>query len=325
MYNHITSIRESIQSVISEIRKVVIGKDDVIIKSLLAILAGGHILIEDIPGVGKTTMALAFSKALSLDYNRMQFTPDVLPTDITGFSLYNKSTGQFEYKPGVAFCNLFLADEINRTSSKTQSALLEIMEEGNVTVDGKCYRLPQPFTVIATQNPVGSIGTQMLPESQLDRFMIKLSMGYPDVKSEAFILKTKLDPGFDAAKFVKPVINLIELEDLRKITRKVTIDDSILYYIAQLADATRRHPMISLGLSPRGSLALASMARASALVYGRDFVIPDDISFVFNDVAQHRIILERKAALSQLDENAVLSEILRSVPVPRFNQQTSGI
>jgi MoxR-like ATPase len=197
------------------------------------------------------------------------------------------------------------------------------MEEGNVTVDGKCYRLPQPFTVIATQNPVGSIGTQMLPESQLDRFMIKLSMGYPDVNSEAFILKTKLNPQFDAAEYVRPVININELSDLREITKQVKIDESILNYIARLANATRNHPMISLGLSPRGSLSLACMSRACALVYGRDYVIPDDIAFVFADVAQHRIILERKAALSQLDTKAVINEILRSVPVPRFSQQAS--
>lgn len=307
-----------INAIMSEIKKAVIGKDEVIVKVLLAILAGGHILIEDIPGVGKTTMALAFSKALSLDYNRMQFTPDVLPSDITGFSLYNKVTGNFDYKPGVAICNLFLADEINRTSSKTQSALLEIMEEGNVTVDGKSYRLPQPYTVIATQNPVGSIGTQMLPESQLDRFMIKINMGYPDVKSEIHILKSKLSLGeygdFDANK----AVTLSELKMLQEITGKIFIDDSILAYIAHLANATRNHPMITLGLSPRGTISLASMARAAALLKGRDYVIPDDIAFVFHDVACHRIVLDRKALLSDLNETAVLKEILRNVKVPKI-------
>ena len=309
---------KKINMIVSEIKKAVIGKDETIIKVLLAILAKGHILIEDIPGVGKTTMALAFSKAMSLDYNRMQFTPDVLPTDITGFSIYNKSTGNFEYKPGVAGCNLFLADEINRTSSKTQSALLEIMEEGNITVDGKSYRLPQPYTVIATQNPIGSIGTQMLPESQLDRFMIKLNMGYPDVKSEIKILKSKLGDYGKGVFEVKTVVTLNELRTLQKLVENVYINDSIFAYIAYLADATRKHPMISLGLSPRGAISLASMSKASALLCGRDYVIPDDVAFVFNEVAQHRIILERKASLSGLNESAVLNEILRNVSVPKI-------
>jgi len=309
---------KKINMIVSEIKKAVIGKDETIIKVLLAILAKGHILIEDIPGVGKTTMALAFSKAMSLDYNRMQFTPDVLPTDITGFSIYNKSTGNFEYKPGVAVCNLFLADEINRTSSKTQSALLEIMEEGNITVDGKSYRLPQPYTVIATQNPIGSIGTQMLPESQLDRFMIKLNMGYPDVKSEIKILKSKLGDYGKGVFEVKTVVTLNELRTLQKLVENVYINDSIFAYIAYLADATRKHPMISLGLSPRGAISLASMSKASALLCGRDYVIPDDVAFVFNEVAQHRIILERKASLSGLNESAVLNESLRNVSVPKI-------
>ena len=309
---------KKINMIVSEIKKAVIGKDETIIKVLLAILAKGHILIEDIPGVGKTTMALAFSKAMSLDYNRMQFTPDVLPTDITGFSIYNKSTGNFEYKPGVAVCNLFLADEINRTSSKTQSALLEIMEEGNITVDGKSYRLPQPYTVIATQNPIGSIGTQMLPESQLDRFMIKLNMGYPDVKSEIKILKSKLGDYGKGVFEVKTVVTLNELRTLQKLVENVYINDSIFAYIAYLADATGKHPMISLGLSPRGAISLASMSKASALLCGRDYVIPDDVAFVFNEVAQHRIILERKASLSGLNESAVLNEILRNVSVPKI-------
>ena len=297
---------KKINMIVSEIKKAVIGKDETIIKVLLPILAKGHILIEDIPGVGKTTMALAFSKAMSLDYNRMQFTPDVLPTDITGFSIYNKSTGNFEYKPGVAVCNLFLADEINRTSSKTQSALLEIMEEGNITVDGKSYRLPQPYTVIATQNPIGSIGTQMLPESQLDRFMIKLNMGYPDVKSEIKILKSKLGDYGKGVFEVKTVVTLNELRTLQKLVENVYINDSIFAYIAYLADATRKHPMISLGLSPRGAISLASMSKASALLCGRDYVIPDDVAFVFNEVAQHRIILERKASLSELNELSLI-------------------
>lgn len=320
MENTVNSPQEKIERILEEIKKAVIGKDDVIVKVLLAMLAGGHVLIEDIPGVGKTTMALAFSKALSLDYNRMQFTPDVLPTDITGFSLYNKQTGNFEYKPGVAVCNLFLADEINRTSSKTQSALLEIMEEGNITVDGKSFRLPQPYTVIATQNPVGSIGTQMLPESQLDRFMIKLSMGYPDIAGEISILKSKLSASEGTAVSVKPAATVNELLELRRITENVYIDDRILEYIARLADATRRHPLIALGLSPRGTISLASMAKASAVIFGRNYVIPDDVAFVFNDTAQHRIIPEKKAVLNGTDERTLLREILKNVSVPGLSR-----
>ncbi|MCM1226213.1 MAG: MoxR family ATPase [Clostridium sp.] len=308
-----------IKMIISEVKKSVIGKDDVITKVLLAMAAGGHILIEDIPGVGKTTMALAFSKAMSLNYNRMQFTPDVLPTDITGFSLYNKDTGKFDFKPGVAVCNLFLADEINRTSSKTQSALLEIMEEGSITVDGKTVPLPDPFVVIATQNPVGSIGTQMLPESQLDRFMIKVNMGYPDVEREIDILKTKLASSPEERISIKPVAAASDMVTLRDTVSKIYIDDKIFSYIARLADATRRHPMISLGLSPRGTLSLASMSRAVAVFIGRDYVIPDDVAVVFHDVAQHRIMLERKAVLSDMNEKNVLDEILRNVSVPELN------
>lgn len=317
MENNIKNLYGKINDTVFEIQKAVIGKDDIILKVLLAIIAGGHILIEDIPGVGKTTMAIAFSKAMSLDYNRMQFTPDVLPSDITGFSIYNKETKNFEYKPGVAVCNLFLADEINRTSSKTQSALLEIMEEKSITVDGKSYNLPKPYIVIATQNPVGSIGTQMLPESQLDRFMIKVNMGYPDLKSEIDILKTKLSPDAADNITVKPVITANELIELQQAVKNIYVDDSVLSYIARLADATRHNPMIALGLSTRGTISLASMSRAVAAFYGRDYVIPDDVAFVFRDVVQHRIILERKAVLGNISEENIIKEIIRTVSLPK--------
>ncbi len=304
-----------IEDVISEVKKAVIGKDEVIIKVMLALLAGGHILIEDIPGVGKTTMALAFSRALSLECNRMQFTPDVLPTDITGFSMYRKDTGKFEYKPGVAVCNLFLADEINRTSCKTQSALLEIMEEGSISIDGKRFALPKPYMVIATQNPAGSIGTQMLPESQLDRFMIKINMGYPDVKSEVYIMKSKKNNTLDK---VKTVAASSDVDILRKLTENIYTDDGIYDYMARLASATRNNAMIKLGISPRGTLALAAMSRASALVNGRTYVIPDDVSFVFADTICHRIIPDNKAKLSGMSRENIASEILASTPVPRI-------
>ena len=305
-----------INRIVSEVKKAVIGKDTVIIKTMLAMLCKGHILIEDIPGVGKTTLALAFSKALNLRHNRMQFTPDVLPSDVTGFNIYNKAKGTFEFKEGSAFCNLFLADEINRTSSKTQSALLELMEEKNITVDGITYKLPEPYTVIATQNPIGSAGTHLLPESQLDRFTIRLKMGYPDIKNEIEILKNK---GSDGLKNIKSVSNANDILLLQRIAENIHVDDSIYSYMVHLADATRKHPMIKLGLSPRGTISLAAMSRACALMSGREYVIPDDVAYVFANVAEHRIILNHKARLSNLTADAVLAEILRSVPVPKMS------
>jgi len=310
--NSIRLIRE----IIDEVKKAVIGKDAVIIKILLAVLSKGHILMEDIPGVGKTTMALSFSKVLSLDYNRVQFTPDVLPTDVTGFTVYNKNTGNFDYRPGASMCNLLLADEINRTSSKTQSALLEIMEEGKVTVDGTTHELPKPFIVIATQNPIGSVGTQALPESQLDRFMIKLSMGYPDINSEVEILKAK--SSYNPLDFVNPVVNAEDLQILQHEAENVYVDDKIYNYIVRLADATRNHQMIKLGISPRGALALMSISKATALLKGRDYVIPDDIAYIFEDVFAHRLILNSNARISNLSAKQILDEIFSSVSQPQL-------
>ena len=303
------------QSVISEVRKVVIGKDEIIIKVLLSILAGGHILIEDIPGVGKTTLALAMSKALSLDYKRMQFTPDVLPSDVVGFTMLNKETNRFEYKKGAAMTNLFLADELNRTSSKTQSALLELMEEGKVTVDGKTYKLPDPYIVIATQNPVGSIGTQMLPESQMDRFIVRLTMGYPNISSEVEMLKTKQN--YVSVDSVQPVVSAAELIKAKEIVDAIYINDAVLEYIVRLADATRNNQYLKLGLSPRGTIALLKITKATALLKGRDYVIPDDIHYCFNDVVLHRIILSSKSKVNGLTGEQVLKDILSTVPVPK--------
>ena len=286
------------QNVIGEVKKVVIGKDEIIIKVLLSILAGGHVLIEDIPGVGKTTLAVALSKALSLDYKRLQFTPDVLPTDVTGFNILNKQTQRFEYKQGAALTNLFLADEINRTSSKTQSALLEIMEEGKVTVDGVTRKAPDPYIVIATQNPIGSIGTQMLPESQMDRFIVRLTMGYPSVESEVMMLKIAA----------------------RKEVENIYVADQVFDYIARLAAATRNHPMIKLGLSPRGTIALLRMTKATALLKGRDYVIPDDVAYTFNDVVLHRVVFNSKAKINGITGAQVLKEILNTVDVPRISK-----
>ncbi|MBR6102759.1 MAG: MoxR family ATPase [Ruminococcus sp.] len=305
------------QKVIGEVKKVIIGKDETIIKVLLSILAGGHILLEDIPGVGKTTMALALSKALSLDYKRLQFTPDVLPTDVTGFTIYNKATGEFEFKQGAAMTNLFLADEINRTSSKTQSALLEIMEEGKVTVDGTTYKMPDPYIVIATQNPIGSIGTQSLPESQMDRFIVRLSMGYPSVENEVEMLKSKHNQV--TVDSVRSVVTAEELVDARRIVEEIYVSNEVFDYIVRLADATRNNQYLKLGLSPRGSIALLKMTKATSLLKGRDYVTPDDVIYTFKDVVSHRIILNSKARLNGLNSDLILKNIIESVPVPRLS------
>lgn len=305
-----------INRIVSEVKKAVIGKDTIIIKTLLAMLCKGHILIEDIPGVGKTTLALAFSKALGLEHNRMQFTPDVLPSDVTGFNVYNKLKGSFEFKEGSAFCNLFLADEINRTSSKTQSALLELMEEKNITVDGVTYKLPEPYTVIATQNPVGSAGTHLLPESQLDRFMIKLSMGYPSPDGEIAILKSKYNS--NPLDNVQQVANADMIIEIQKAVSDIYIDDKIYSYIVSIVNATRNHPFIKLGVSPRGTLALMNISKGIALAMGRDYVIPDDVSYICRDVLAHRIILSSKARLNDNTADDVILDILKNTPVPKI-------
>ena len=299
--------------ILGEVKKAVVGKDDVLAKVLLASLARGHILLEDIPGVGKTTMALAFSKALSLQYNRVQFTPDVMPSDITGFSIYNKATGAMEYQPGAVLCNLFLADELNRATSRTQSALLEAMEEGQVTVDGVSHPVPQPFLVIATQNPAGASGTQLLPDSQMDRFMVRLSIGYPAPADELDMVRRKQKG--NPLEQVRQVLDLAGLAALREQADRVYVSDEVLDYIIRLVNATRSHPMIVQGASPRASLALTAMAKAAALVLGRDYVNPEDVSMVFADVVAHRLILSPRAEASGGFD---LSEILSQVPPPKI-------
>ncbi len=300
--------------VIDEIEKVVKGKRDVITKVYAAILAGGHILLDDIPGVGKTTLAMAFAKTLDMKYNRVQFTPDVLPSDIMGFSMYNAKTGDFEYREGAAFCNLFLADEINRTSPKSQSALLEIMEEKCVTVDAVTRQLPEPFTVIATQNPIGSSGTQMLPESQLDRFMIRLSMGYPSHEAAVQILKGQ---EFMPINSVQMVLTRDELVGLQRKVNSLNVHESIFDYIVTLVEATRASEYFSMGASPRGANALLRMSRAMALLAGREYVVPDDIAAVFTVVLGHRVKLSSRARANGFTVEAALEEVRKSVKLPR--------
>ena len=306
---------EQALKIMTEVKKSVKGKDAVIKKVLMAVLAKGHILMEDIPGVGKTTLALAFAKAMDLKQSRMQFTIDVLPSDVVGFSMYNAKTQEFEYKEGAVMCNLFLADEINRTSSKTQSALLEAMEEGQVTVDGITRKIPEPFTVIATQNPVGSAGTQMLPESQLDRFMLKLSMGYPDAGSEVSILEGK--HGANPLDEVVTVVNGEDILAMQQEVENIYVDKSIYEYMVMLCAITRNHPMIELGVSPRGTVALACMARAHAYIFGRAYVTPEDVQMVFPDVVKHRLVLSPKAKVSKVAVDTVIKTVFEAVPVPR--------
>ena len=302
--------------IMDEVNKVVIGKRVIIGKVLTAILAKGHILLEDNPGVGKTTLALAFSKAMALKHGRLQFTPDVLPTDVVGFHMLTRNGESYQYKPGAIMCNLFLADEINRTSSKTQSALLEVMEEGKVTVDSVTRDVPKPFVVMATQNPIGSIGTQMLPESQLDRFMIRLSMGYPDIKSEIGILKER-----QTSNPLDKVVQVVEKDEILGMQNKVDevyIHDSIYEYITLLVQQTRENPLIELGVSPRGSLAIMNMVKATAFLSGRDYVIPSDVQYIFKDVAAHRMILKAKARVNNITVDNLLDDILRIIRPPRI-------
>ena len=301
--------------VVMEVKKAIVGKDPVIVKALAAILARGHILLEDIPGVGKTTMALAFAKALNLEFSRVQFTPDVMPSDVTGFSIYNKATGKMEYQPGAVMCNLFLADELNRATSRTQSALLEAMEEGQVTVDGVSHPVPQPFLVIATQNPVGASGTQKLPDSQLDRFLLRLSMGYPSPEDELELLHRKQYS--QAMGGPQQVVDQQSLEFMRSSVDRVHINELILQYIIRLVIATRKHPHLLQGASPRATLAITSLSRAVAFLRGRDYVIPEDVQSIWVDAAAHRLLLvpgaERTTSAAE-----IARDVLRSVEPPKL-------
>ena len=307
-------MNEKIQNILTEIESVIVGKNENVEKILMAILAQGHVLMEDVPGVGKTTTALTFAKVLGLDTRRVQFTSDTVPSDVIGYSVYDKKEDSFVYKPGAIMTNLLLADEINRTSSKTQSALLEAMEEHRVTVDGRTYELPTPFVVLATQNPTGSAGTTLLPSSQLDRFLIRLSMGYPDHKSQINILRDRHSE--NPLDRVIPVVTKDELLSLVQETRNVEANDRIFDYITTLAEATRTHPMVELGVSPRGALALCRMAKAHAFLAGRDFVVPEDVASVFPDVCAHRLILSAKARMMEEKAENILAEILKSVDMP---------
>lgn len=311
--------RDAVDAVIREVRKAVVGKNDVINKIMMAILAKGHILVEDIPGTGKTTMALAFSKAMGLEEKRVQFTPDVLPADLTGFTVYQKDTEQFVYQPGAVICNLLLADEINRTSPKTQSALLEVMEERQVTVDGVTRRTGNPFIVIVTENPTGSAGTQLLPEAQLDRFMICVNMGYPSVKEEVEILKRNQTGR--TTDSVKKVMSSQWILNAQTEAEDVFVHDVVYTYIAQLAKKTREMEWIAMGLSPRGTVAMTAMARAGAYLKGRGYVVPEDVAEVFSCTAIHRMQLSTKAKVGHIQKEDVLEKVLDEVKKPSVSKR----
>ena len=309
-------MREKTTEIVEEIKKVICGKDEVIRLILQSILAGGHVLMEDVPGVGNTTMALSFAKTMGLDYGRVQFTPDVLPSDITGLSLLDPETRTMKYQKGAVFHNLFLADELNRASSRTQSALLEAMEEGQVTVDDKTYPLPKPFIVIATQNPSGASGTTLLPDSQMDRFAIRVSMGYPSLDNEIEML-TNRQNGANPLSELKPICSIEDILQMQEETSKMYVKYRVMKYIVALMDRSRNHKMLARGGSPRCTLALTAMAKAHAYMTDRDYVIPDDVQAVFPAVLCHRMLLTPEAEFKEVKTEDIAKEIIKTTLIPK--------
>jgi MoxR-like ATPase len=309
-------VQDHARKLIAQVRRVVVGKDQVLLWVTAAILARGHILLEDIPGVGKTTMALAFSRTLGLDYRRVQFTPDVLPSDVTGYSIPDQRTGELVYQPGAVLCNMFLADELNRATSRTQSALLEAMEEGQVTVDGVAHVLPQPFVVIATQNPTGAAGTQLLPDSQMDRFMVRLSLGYPASEDEVNMVLRRQDS--DPMQSLRQILSSAGVVAMQEEVARTYVSEELVRYIVALIGATRDNQWILRGASPRATLAVTAMAKAMARLRGRDYVVPKDVQEVFILTVAHRLLMSEQAEAKGITERKVLSDILRSVHAPKL-------
>lgn len=307
---------QTAQKILAQVNKAVVGKNSVLLWVLAAILAKGHILLEDIPGVGKTTMAVAFSKALGLSYNRVQFTPDVLPSDVTGYSVLDQASGQMRYRPGAVMCHLFLADELNRATSRTQSALLEAMEEGQVTVDGITHPIEQPFLVIATQNPTGAAGTQLLPDSQMDRFCVRLSLGYPDPQDEVTMVMQR--QGTEPMDTIVPVVDVAGLVGMQALVADTHVSDEIAKYVVSLVDATRRSELLNRGASPRATLSVIAMAKAVARLRGRDYVVPKDVQEVFVSTVAHRLQISAKAESQSMDAAQVLAFLLSKVRAPKL-------
>ena len=313
---HTNTVSSSAQQVLNRVRQVVVGKDKILLQVLAAILSGGHILLEDVPGVGKTTMALAFSRVMDLEYNRVQFTPDVLPSDITGYSVPDRATGEMVYRKGAVLCNLFLADELNRATSRTQSALLEAMEEGQVTVDGVCHPLPRPFIVIAAQNPTGAAGTQMLPDSQMDRFSVRLSLGYPNPEDEIAMVMNR--QGGNPLKKLTPLLSREQLAAMQNEVAETFVHKAVVEYIVKLISATRQSDDILRGASPRATLAVTSMAKAVAQLKGRDYVVPADVREVFVWTVAHRLLLSPYAEGQGKTAEEILNRIVESIPAPKL-------
>ena len=311
-----TAVAGLAQRILNQVRTVVVGKDTTLLWVLAAILAKGHILLEDIPGVGKTTMALAFSRTLDLNYSRVQFTPDVLPSDVTGYSVPDPATGKMTYQPGAVLCNLFLADELNRATSRTQSALLEAMEEGQVTVDGVSHPLPKPFVVIATQNPTGAAGTQLLPDSQMDRFTVRLSLGYPSPRDEVAMVLNR--QGGNPLETLTPLLTRENLLAMQELVARTYMNEAVVGYVVELIGATRRNEYILRGASPRATLSVTSMAKAIARLRGRDYVVPGDVREVFVQTIAHRLLLSSWAEAQEQTPEQVLRSILETVPAPKL-------
>lgn len=314
--NHVDfqTTAQALNNILTEVEKVVLGKRSVVRQMIACLAAGGHLLLEDVPGVGKTTMAMALAKASGLDYKRISFTPDTMPSDVTGFTMFDQEQKRFEYRPGVAMCNLLLADEINRASPKTQSSLLEVMEESMVTVDGVSHAVPAPFMVIATQNPIGFVGTHPLPEAQMDRFLMRLSMGYPSEADEIAMIAGRqlVNPMDHVQQVATPEVIL----SIRQATRQIHLEESVQKYIVQIVTKTREDPMLSLGASPRASLALMRTAQAAALLEGRNYVIPEDVAVMVPTVLNHRIMLNQQAKMSRISPDELLEKIRQSVKAP---------
>ncbi len=308
------AIREIAKNIISEVEKVIVGKHSEILLLLTAMISGGHVLLEDVPGVGKTTLASAIAKSAGLKFRRAQFTPDVMASDIVGFNIYNRSNDKFEFREGLVMCNILLADEINRASPKTQSSLLEAMEEHRVTVDGVTYELPSPFTVIATQNPAGYVGTYPLPEAQLDRFALRLSLGYTSEREEIEIISSRKRENPIAS--IETAASAADISEICAAVENVEIAPEICEYIVKLIQATRKSPLLALGASPRASLSLMKSARALAFLKGRDYVISEDVAVLFAPAIAHRLVLSQEARLNRESAESVLSQILKEIPAP---------
>ncbi len=307
--------RSLVHALINNVRKVIVGKDEAIELTLIALLCKGHVLIEDVPGVGKTTLAAALARSLDCSFNRIQFTPDVTPSDVTGFTMYNAQTGDMEYREGVVMTQILLADEINRTSPKTQASLLEVMEEGQVTVDGVTRALPRPFMVLATQNPIDFVGTYPLPEAQMDRFFLRVMIGYPSSEEEMDVLD-RFSSQVSPLKSLQPVCDAAEIIAMQEVIGTVYASREVRSYVATIVAATRANPSLQLGASPRGAIALVRAAQACAVLAGRGYILPDDVRRMAHSVLSHRLILTPEARMKGISAEAILSGIIDTLPVP---------